>query len=59
MALIITVKIGDAYYIGDDVKVTLISQKGDQVKVAIDAPRQISVDRESVRLRKIAERNRV
>lgn len=56
MALIITVKQGESFYVGTDVKITPIAQKGKQIKFAIDAPRNIEVDRESVRESKNLER---
>jgi carbon storage regulator len=36
--------------IGDDVKITIVDVKGDQVKLGITAPRQIAVHREEVYL---------
>lgn len=34
--------------IGDDVRVTVVDVRGDQVKLGIDAPRSISVHREEI-----------
>jgi len=41
--------------IGDNVKVTVVDVKGDQVKLGITAPRQISVHREEVYLEILKE----
>jgi carbon storage regulator len=38
--------------IGDDVTVTVLGVKGNQVRVGINAPRQVQVDREEVRKRR-------
>lgn len=46
--LILTRKIGQAIKIGDKVKVTIVDMKGNQVKIGIDAPRDIPVHREEI-----------
>ncbi len=56
MALIITRRVGETLMIGEDVTVTPIGVKGGQIKLAIEAPRNIEVDREEVREKKLAER---
>lgn len=55
MSLILTRRIGETLCIGDDVRITVISIQGRQVRFAIEAPRDVSVDREEVRERKVAE----
>lgn len=55
--LILTRKRDESIIIGDDVKVTIVDVRGDQVKLGIDAPRHISVHREEV-YREIQEENR-
>ena len=37
--------------IGDDIKVSILAVKGNQVRVGIDAPKDVSVHREEVRER--------
>jgi len=46
--LILTRKIGESLVIGDDVVVTLLSIKGNQVRLGIKAPQNISVHREEI-----------
>lgn len=41
--------------IGDGIKVSILAVKGNQVRVGIDAPKDISVHREEVRARLQAE----
>lgn len=48
MALVLTRKPGESIIIGDDVTITVISNGGNQVKLAIDAPNHISIHREEV-----------
>jgi carbon storage regulator len=46
--LVLTRNVGTSIIIGDAVKVTILGTKGNQVKVGIDAPRDISVHRNEV-----------
>ncbi|WCD82968.1 carbon storage regulator CsrA [Pseudomonas sp. TUM22785] len=46
--LILTRRLGESILIGDNITVTVVSTKGNQVKLAIDAPRDIVVNREEV-----------
>lgn len=46
--LILTRRIGESVMIGDDVSITVLAVKGNQVRVGIDAPRHIAVHREEV-----------
>ena len=46
--LILTRRIGESIVIGKNVKVTVLSIKGNQVRLGIDAPRTISVHREEI-----------
>ena len=46
--LILTRKIGESLMIGDDVQVTILGTQGNQIRIGIDAPREVEVHREEV-----------
>jgi carbon storage regulator len=46
--LILTRKVGERLIIGTDVTVTILSLKGNQIRIGIDAPREVKVHREEV-----------
>ena len=46
--LVLTRKPGQSVYIGEDVKVTLMEIKGNQVRVGIDAPASVRIYREEI-----------
>ena len=50
--LILTRRVGETIMIGDDITVTVLSVKGNQVRIGIEAPPQIVVDRSEVRERR-------
>lgn len=54
--LILTRKAGESLYIGDQVKVTIMELKGNQVRVGIDAPTTMKIYREEI-YRQILEEN--
>lgn len=53
--LVLTRRMGEKVVIGSTVSVTVLSCAGNQVRLGIDAPEEISVDREEVRERKCAD----
>lgn len=55
--LVLTRKRDESIIIGDNVKITVVDIRGDQVKIGIDAPREVSVHREEI-YREIQEENR-
>lgn len=46
--LILTRRVGEKIVIGENVTVTVLSVKGNQVRIGIDAPRNVSVNREEI-----------
>jgi carbon storage regulator len=46
--LILTRRIGETLVIGDSIKVTVLSVQGNQVRIGIDAPKDVAVHREEV-----------
>lgn len=46
--LILTRRIGETVMIGNDITVTILSVKGNQVRLGINAPKDVSVHREEI-----------
>jgi len=49
MALVLTRNINESIIIGDDIKITVLDVSGRSVRLGIDAPRDVIVDREEIR----------
>lgn len=49
--LILTRKVDESLIIGDNVTITVLGVKGNQVRIGIKAPRDVSVHREEIYLR--------
>ena len=46
--LILTRRVGETLMVGDDVTVTVLGVKGNQVRIGLNAPKDISVHREEI-----------
>ena len=53
MSLVLTRQPGEAIYVGD--ALVRFDVQGKRIRVAIDAPKDVSIEREEVRQRKVAE----
>ncbi len=48
--LALTRRVGESIMIGDQIEITVISIQGDQIKLGINAPRQIAIHRKEIYL---------
>lgn len=46
--LILTRRVGETLMVGDDVTVTVLGVKGNQVRIGVNAPKDVSVHREEI-----------
>ena len=46
--LILTRRVGETLVIGDDVNVTVLGVRGNQVRLGVDAPKEVAVHREEI-----------
>lgn len=46
--LILTRRVGETLMVGDEVTVTVLGVKGNQVRIGVNAPKDVSVHREEI-----------
>ncbi len=46
--LILTRRVGESLMIGDEIVVTVLGVKGNQVRLGVNAPREVAVHREEI-----------
>ena len=46
--LILTRRVGEAMKLGEDITVTVLGVRGNQVRIGIDAPKSVSIQREEI-----------
>ena len=54
--LILTRRVGETLMIGDEVTVTVLGVKGNQVRIGVNVPKEVSVYREEIYMRIQAEK---
>ena len=54
--LILTRRVGETIMVGDDVQVTVLGIKGNQIRIGINAPEEVAVHREEIYNRIQAEK---
>jgi carbon storage regulator len=54
--LVLTRKAGESIVVGDDIVVTVLEIRGGQVRLGVEAPRDISVHRSEVQQQVVSER---
>ena len=53
--LILTRRVGETLMIGDEITVTVLAVKGNQVRLGVNAPKSVAVHREEIYARIVEE----
>ncbi len=56
--LILTRRVGETVMIGNDITLTVLGVKGNQVRLGIEAPKEVPVHREEVYARVLQEKSK-
>lgn len=48
--LVLTRKVGESVQIGEEIEITVLSVQGDQIKLGINAPRNVDIHRKEIYL---------
>ena len=54
--LILTRRVGEAMKLGDDITVTVLGVRGNQVRIGIDAPKSVAIQREEIYTTAVTDR---
>lgn len=54
--LILTRRVGETLMVGDDVTVTVLGIKGNQIRIGVNAPKDVAVHREEIYQRILKEK---
>lgn len=54
--LILTRRVGESLIIGDNIVINILGVKGNQIRIGVNAPKEISVHREEIYIRIQAEK---
>lgn len=53
--LVLTRKIGESFVIGDSITITVVSSKGGQVRIGIEAPKDLAITRSELGIEQRSE----
>ena len=57
--LILTRRVGEALKLGEDITVTVLGVRGNQVRIGIDAPKSVAIQREEIYSTAVTDRTPV